>query len=363
MRKRVLCLCLTLLLLAALLPVSAAGTTLTVKTPSTLPKAGEEFTVTVDISGNPGLCAVQFTLAFDKSVVECTDVKLGAILVGMLSATNPNTSSGAKIAAASVNAKKGDGTLGIFTFKVCKSGDPGFALSEVKFTGENDTKIVPNIAPLESQSVSQPGRQPTEQTPAETPEETQEETPTISFSDMTGHWGAEYVQQAVEMGLFTGYPDGTFKPNATISRADFVTVLWRSAGSPEPKNAAPFTDVPKNAYYAKAVAWAKENGYVDGTSATTFDPTGVLQRQAAMKILYYYNGGHSGMELMFYSQYDKSFTDSGTIAAWAKAPMYWAYYNGIISGMGDGILSPTTSATRAQMAKILVNYLENTANK
>ena len=181
--------------------------------------------------------------------------------------------------------------------------------------------------------------------------------PLTDFIDMTSHWGESFVQQAVEMGLFTGYPDGTFKPDDTISRADFVTVLWRSAGSPEPKTAAPFADVPANAYYAKAVAWAKENGYVDGTGATTFAPADALQRQAAMKILFCYNGAQSGLELLLTSAYDAAFTDSGMIASWAKAPLYWAYYNDIISGVGGDCLSPTTSVTRAQMAKILVNYL------
>ena len=183
--------------------------------------------------------------------------------------------------------------------------------------------------------------------------------PLTDFIDMESHWGESFVQQAVEMGLFTGYPDGTFRPDGTISRADFVTVLWRSASSPEPKEDAPFADVPADAYYAKAVAWAKENGYVDGTGATTFDPAGALQRQAAMKILFCYNGGQSGLELLLTSVYDAAFADSGMIAPWAKAPLYWAYYNGIISGVGDDCLSPQTAVTRAQMAKILVNYLNS----
>lgn len=93
------------------------------------------------------------------------------------------------------------------------------------------------------------------------------------------------------MGLFNGYPDGTFRPNANISRADYVLVLWRAEGSPEPNGAAAFSDVSAGAYYAKAVAWAYEKGYVNGKGEGKFDPTGSLTRQEAMKIRFGLDAG------------------------------------------------------------------------
>ena len=345
----------------------AAGTILTVNAPDALPQTGKTFTVTVDIAGNPGLCAAQFTLGFDKSVVACRSASVGSVLSGMLSVTNPDAADGAIIAAAATSPRQGDGTLGSYTFEVLRQGDPGFTLSDGVFTGENGAKLVTNVAAIEPEPGDLPTDEPTQPASQSDPAEAQEqlagdapaEAVAVLFSDAAAHWGAEYIQKAVALGLFTGYPDSTFHPDEPISRADFVTVLWRSADSPEPKAAAAFADVPADAYYAKAVAWANENGYVEGRSAGLFDPAGILQRQEAMKILYCYNGGVSGLEMMFTGEYDKAFIDSGDIAPWAKAPMYWAYYNNIISGVGDDRLSPATGATRAQIAKILVNYLDN----
>ena len=378
MKKKILCLCLTVLLLTAMLPVSAAGTVLTIKSPASLPDVGKTFTVTVDISGNPGLCAAQFTLTYDQTALECTEANLGKVLSGTLAATNPAAEDGAIIAAASAEPVKGEGALGEFTFQVKKAAAAGdFGLAEVVLTGDNGKAITFTVEGGELEEPKEPGgQQPGGQQQGQIPptpkhpedpvqpggagEQTTAETG--AFSDVAAdYWGTPYIAEAVSRGLFSGYPDGTFQPDANIIRADFVTVLWRSAGSPEPKAAAAFTDVPANAYYAKAVAWAAENGYVNGTSATTFSPNGELERQAAMTILFRYSGGQSGMELMLSGLYDSGFADSASIASWAKAAMYWGYYNGIISGVGENLLSPTTGATRAQLAKILVNYLDKFA--
>ena len=114
----------TALLLVSLLPVSAmaAGTEISISPPDTLPAVGESFTVTVDLSGNPGVAAAQFTLQFDPAVVDCKQVSTGAVLSGMLSATNPNAADGAIVAAASATASRKDGTLAPFTSQVRHGG-------------------------------------------------------------------------------------------------------------------------------------------------------------------------------------------------------------------------------------------------
>ena len=113
------------LLLAAIillpgLPARAAETTLTVTVPETLPAVGETFTVTVDLSGNPGLCAAQYTLAFDQSVLSCESAQVGDVLRGTFSATNPQGPEGAIVAAATTTPVTKDGTVGVFTFRVTK---------------------------------------------------------------------------------------------------------------------------------------------------------------------------------------------------------------------------------------------------
>ena len=370
--KRTLVLVLALFLLAGWLPTpgasaQAAEPILTVHSPDSLPKAGECFSVTVEISGNPGLCAAQLALVYDRNMLVCTDASLGSVLQGALSVSNPTASHGAVIAAVSTLPREGDGALASFNFTALQDLSAWhFALKDLSLTdgaGADVPCIVRLAAPTqptvgepggaEGEVVLQPDDWPIIRSVGETPR----------FSDTAGHWSAEYAACAAALGIFNGYPDGTFRPDDTISRADFVTALWRSAGCPAPEpDISPFADVPANAYYAVAVTWAHEQGYVDGTDTASFDPDGALERQAAMKVLFRYNGGVSGMELLLASSYDRGFSDSTDIAPWARAAVYWAYYNGIISGTGNNRLSPQAPATRAEAAKLLVNCLEKSGH-
>ena len=358
-------------------------TVLTIITPQQYPAAGESFTVTVDITGNPGLCAVQFALAYDETAMKCTSAELGDVLQGTFSATNPAGKAGAIIAAASPNPVESDGTLAEFTFEMKDVlGSCTFALTDVILSDGKKNEIsaavvggelikptqqpgeqqppIPSDPPVENPQVTHLDHGGDSDTPAQGSEQPTENA--MHFSDVNeDYWGAPFIARAVEIGLFSGYPDGSFRPEADISRGEFITVLWRSAGSPEPRSASAFADVKESDFFCKAVAWAAENGYVNGVSAERFNPDGVLERQAAMSILFRYSGSQSGMELMFTGVYDSGFEDSAEIAPWAKPAMYWAYYNGIINGVSEDLLSPTTGATRAQIAKILVNYVEKFA--
>ncbi len=183
--------------------------------------------------------------------------------------------------------------------------------------------------------------------------------PEPSFSDIAGHWGEGSILEAARRGLFNGYPDGRFGPDDNVTRAQFVTVLYRMSGSPKTSAQTPFADIGNlSAEFRSAIAWAYEKGYVNGKSETVFDPSGDITRQEAMKILFYYSGGRSGEEVLYYTIYDEGYVDSGSIASWAKPAMYWGRYNKIISGTSENTLSPEGKATRAQLARILVNYLD-----
>ncbi len=180
-----------------------------------------------------------------------------------------------------------------------------------------------------------------------------------AFSDIEGHWAEDFIIKAAELGLFTGFEDGTFRPDEPVTRSQFVTVMWRLAGSPTAAEAAPFPDVPEQRWYSNAVAWAYAGGFISGRADGTFDPRGSITRQEAVKILFDFNGGIPGMEVMFTGLYDEGFADSDQIADWAKPAMYWGFFNGIIHEKNTAsTLCPADTATRAELARSLVTYIE-----
>lgn len=357
------------------LPAYAAGTSLKIDAPASLPAVGETFTVKVDISGNPGLCAAQYTLVFDKTVVTCVSASVGDVLKGTLSAANPDAADGAIVAAAATSPAKGDGSIGVFTFKVLKSGETGFTLKDAVFSDANGASISTNVPAADaSQKPSDPTKpdqpttddltkpdQPKTDDPAE-PSKPADETTTPdatgqTFSDVPkSFWGYESIERAAQLGYVNGVGGGKFEPNRQLTRAEFVTMLYRMAGKPAASTAAAFTDVPQNAWYRDALNWAAEKGYVNGTGANTFSPDGKITRQEVVTILFRYSGSQSGAETMFTATYDSQFTDSGAIAPWAKSAMYWAVYNGVVNGTSQTTVSPTATATRAEVAAIFVRY-------
>ena len=349
---------LVLLLLAMLLilPVHAEGTMLSICTPETLPEVGKTFTVMVEINGNPGLCAAQ---SFDHSIVSCERASVGEVLKDTLSVINAEAQEGAIVAAVSTTPLSSDGTIGEFTFKVIGEGTTVFALADTVFTGADNQPVEAS-----AYAVSVGMAKPDEKTESEGENEQDElettgGTTSQTFSDVpASFWGYEYIETAAAKRIIKGMADGTFAPNRDMTRAEFVTMLYRMAGEPAVTDDAPFTDVPAGVWYHDAVSWAAEMNIVKGISNITFVPNGKVTRQEAMTILFRYSGGASGMEMMLTSVYDNQFSDSGTIASWAKSAVYWAVYNGIVDGTTDTTISPLDMATRAQIAAILVRYSE-----
>lgn len=384
------------------------GAGFVVSTPSQNPKAGESFTVTVELTGGMEFSAIQFTFAYNEAEMTCTNVRLGTILSDALSASNPSGSNGAIIAAASSSPMEASGTVATLTFTAkADVTDFGFVMSDVVLEKSGGTSVPYTItnAKLESPgAASRPGtsspvppdsgtdtpggnQQPSgpvsndpaqEQPPAETrpdnpadnpapgnpPPDSQDSAALFpetapTFPDAKGHWGEPFISRAAALGLFKGYADGSFHPDEKVTRAQFVTVLWRTAGSPAPAGNAPFADTASLiTEFQSAIAWGYENKYVNGKSDTGFDPNGVLTRQEAMAILFRYSGGVSGMEALVGGIYDSQFTDSGQVADWARAAMHWGIYHSLISGTGADTLSPGSDATRAQLAKIMVQYID-----
>ena len=352
LKKRISMLLASLMLISVLqVSALATGVQLRIQAPETLPSEGETFNVAVSIAGNPGVSAVQFTLDFDRRVVSCETASVGGVLAGSLAATNPKAKDGAIVAAATVNPTKADGTLAEFTFRVLKSGDAAFSLKDAVFTDANGNTIETNVPSLFVGTGTASGDKTDSQYTDGKSEKTQ------TFSDVPeSFWGYEFIETAAANGIVGGMGNGTFEPNREMTRAEFVSMLWRMADKANAVKEADFTDVPQNAWYAAAVNWAYEKGVVKGTSATTFNPNGKITRQETVTILFNYNGGVSGTELLLSAAYDSQYQDSGKIAVWAKSAMYWAIYNGVIVGTSDTTVSPLETTTRAEATTMLVQY-------
>lgn len=182
----------------------------------------------------------------------------------------------------------------------------------------------------------------------------------LPFTDVsTSDWFYDDVAFVYENGLFSGTDSRSFSPNASMTRAMLVTVLYRLEGEPTVTGRSSFTDVRSGAYYEKAVIWAAANGIVTGTDSTSFSPDAKVTREQLAAILYRY------------AQYRKldtdasaklnSFTDADSVSAYASEALGWAVSEDLING-ASGKLMPKGDATRAQVAAILHRFVKNVLN-
>ena len=178
-----------------------------------------------------------------------------------------------------------------------------------------------------------------------------------SFDDVdSSAWYADAVSYVAENGIMNGAGNGTFAPDTVMSRAMLVQVLYNLEGKPEAADCT-FTDVAADAWYADAVAWAADAGIVTGVSDTTFAPDQMMTREQIATILYRYAA---------YKNYDvtasndlSSYTDAGQIGSYAVEAMQWTNGAGLITGSTATTLNPLGSATRAEVATILMRFLES----
>ena len=179
------------------------------------------------------------------------------------------------------------------------------------------------------------------------------ECPSDAFTDLDKtQWYHEGVDFVLDNGLMKGMSDTIFAPNGEVTRAQLVTILYRLGGQPSVEGLEnPFEDVAETAWYAEAVIWAVNAGVVNGTSATTFDPNTAITREQIAAILFRYSGAEKVEE-----DHLEAFADADQISAYAVDAMNWAVSEGLITGMGNGTVAPRATATRAQIATILMRY-------
>lgn len=181
--------------------------------------------------------------------------------------------------------------------------------------------------------------------------------PSKAFCDVdTAKWYHEALDFVLHNGLMNGISDTEFAPNANMTRAQLVTVLYRMAGSPKVTEKAPFTDVKEGSFYEKAVAWAYANGIVRGVTEDAFDPYGEVTREQMVTFFARY-AAVNGVDIS--ADCDLSgYDDGASVSSYAKEAMSWAISIGLIKGMEDGTITPKDPATRAQVATVLMRYCE-----
>ena len=176
-----------------------------------------------------------------------------------------------------------------------------------------------------------------------------------NFEDVKeGAWYHEAVDFMVENAYMNGMSDTEFGVNGSLTRAQLVTILYRIAGSPETEGENKFADVKADTWYTNAIIWAAENGIVNGIDDTTFAPDQSITREQIATILYRYTKAEAVEE-----DHLKDFSDADQVSDYAVDAINWAVANGLITGMGDGTVAPRATATRAQIAMILMRFLQN----
>ena len=249
------------------------------------------------------------------------------------SITTPSKPENGTITVNPANAKSGN------TVTITVTPDSGYKLGELVVTDKDGKKLELTDKGNGQYTFTMPSGK------VEVAAEFVKEVEVSPFADVaTDAYYYDAVKWAVEKGVTNGVSETLFGPDQACTRAQIVTFLWRAAGSPEPKSGSSFADVAADAYYAKAVAWAVENGITKGTSETTFHPDETCTRAQGVTFLYRALGKLAAAQA--------GFTDVAADSYYADA-VNWAAENGVTKGISETLFGPDGSCTRAQIVTFL----------
>ena len=249
------------------------------------------------------------------------------------SVTTPSKTENGTVTVSPRSAEKGD------TVTITAKPDSGYQLDDLTVTDKNGKELKLTDKGNGKYTFTMPASK------VEVNATFVKEVETSPFSDVsTSAYYYEAVKWAQEKGITGGIGNGLFGPNQPCTRAQIVTFLWRAAGSPEPKSMSSFSDVSADSYYAKAVAWAVENGITTGTGDGKFSPDATCTRAQSVTFLFRAIGKLVDSKA--------EFSDVLTDSYYANA-VAWAVENGVTNGIGDGLFGPDNSCTRAQIVTFL----------
>ena len=175
--------------------------------------------------------------------------------------------------------------------------------------------------------------------------------PTENFTDVKASaWYHDAVAFVCERGIMGGMSETTFAPAQNMTRAQFVTVIYRMAGSPAVKGSVPFADVSDNHWARNAIIWASNKGIIEGYDANTFGPEDSITRAQMVSMLYRYEGSPRVWGNL------NGYKDASSVPDYAVKALVWATNKGVVEGYKDGTIGPNNTATRGQMATIIARY-------
>ena len=242
------------------------------------------------------------------------------------------------------NPKQGD------TVIVTPKPDSGYEVDKITVTDKDGKPVEVTVKPDGTYTFKQPSGKVTVKVtyrPTDRPWNN-------PFTDVSeGDWYYEAVRFVQERGLMNGYSDGRFGPNDTLSRAQLAQILFNKEGRPGVNYLLTFSDVAGEAWYTEAVRWAASQGIVSGYGNGTFGPNDPITREQLAVMLWRYSGSPAA------TNKELHFNDTDEISGFALEALRWAVENGILNGYGDGRLGPQGQATRAQVAQMLKNFIEN----
>lgn len=329
---------------------------------------GDQITVTLDLSNNPGIASWTLMLDWDETVLELDkqSVTLDENFAGGMWAANSDVPGQLRIAWASMENVTADGALITLTFTASESADADTYPISITASGVSNQEgetitITTSDAEVTLSEEERPSSRPVKPDKPEKDEpvddepvieQPQEEQP-VKFFFVDVPETAYYYQPALwtaEEGITAGTAPGIFSPEVPCNRAQALTFLWRAYGSPEPALVEnPFADVSSDAYYSKAVLWAVEQGITTGTTETTFSPNATVTRAQIAAFLYRSvqatGGGFQGAWM-----FRIPFTD---LPEWAFEAIAWCYMKGITTGTSETTFSPDQPCTRGQIVTFL----------
>ena len=297
-------------------------------------------TITATAGGKTAICAVTVTNPSNSG----SSSGGGGSSTPRYAVTVPDKTENGSLSVSSKNAKKGSDVT------ITATPDKGYEVGDIVAKDVNGNKLTLKDNGDGTYTFTMPASKVTiEATFAE--KQAEPIVPEKFFADVSAEeYYYEAVKWASENGVTGGIGENLFGAKLPCTRAQIVTFLWRAAGSPEPKGMSGFVDVSADAYYAKAVAWAVEQGIVSGTSATTFSPDAVCTRAQSVAFLYRAFGEKANKAA--------GFSDVSADAYYADA-VAWAVENGVASGIGGGLFAPDQDCARGQIVAFLYRAYQN----